>query len=194
MIGCIKGFVVGKNIGNELLILVDGLGYSVFVGSRIFSENDSGVEIFLYTYHHIREDQSVLYGFLTQAELEFFKKLLRVSGVGPKMAMMISEVAPHTELMIAIVNGDLDLLTRVSGVGKKRAERIVLELKNKFDADILEIEKIVGSSVSRENGTEVYDALIQLGYTSPQAREMVKKIPDHVTNLSERITFALRNV
>lgn len=193
MIGYIKGRVINKELPSELLVNVRDLGYIVLVNSSIFGQVQLEDEVELYTYHHIREDAQALYGFREKAHVRFFTKLIGVSGVGPKSALNIFEISDISSLMASIINEDVSLLTQVSGIGKKTAQRIVLELKNQLDIDSDQIGNISYASV-RNPQQDVIDALVGLGYTTQQAQDSLKQIPDEVTDISEQIAYALKSI
>ena len=139
------------------------------------------------TYLHVREDGMELYGFLRKEELEFFKLLIGVSGIGPKSALGVLGMESVDKLRAAISEGRTELLTKASGVGKKTAERIILELRSKFIQP--GSEKIVGMM---ESDRDIVDALVNLGYTTGQARSALEKIDPAIVAMEERIKHALR--
>ena len=190
------GFISGKIIhigGNNILIDIGNLGYIVFVDTGILSRYFKGDMISLHTYQHVREDVLALYGFEKSEHVEFFKKLITVKGVGPKSALSILSVVSADDLINAIACQDSVILTQVSGIGKKTAERIILELKNKVDSLLLKSDKQnKGKTLSEKN--EVIEALIALGYPLHKARELVEKIPLDITGLSDQLTYVLKNV
>lgn len=148
-----------------------------------------GAKVHLFTFLHVREGGLDLYGFLAKGELEFFEALISVSGIGPKSALAILSVAPIDQLMAAISKGEAELLQTSSGVGKKTAERIVLELKDKVivsgDEKTVELMK---------SDDDVYGALVGLGYQSRQAKEVLQKIDPKLTNASDRLKDALKKI
>ena len=173
---------------DRLAILESGnVGYKIFVSQNLLSSLKQDRDLYLVIHTYVREDQISLYGFEKLAELEFFELLLTVSGVGPKSALGIMSLASLDMIKSAIVSEDPTVFTKVSGVGRKTAERVILELK----------EKIKGgedqSPVAREHSDAV-DALLALGYNQQEARDALKKVPKEVTNLSEKVKVALRNL
>ena len=167
------------------IIETNGIGYKVFTTAGMLEKNLSG-EISLWTYLAVRENALDLYGFLSHEELEFFELLISVSGIGPKSALSILNSANPATIRKAAMTEDPSYLTKVSGIGKKTAEKIVLELRNKFnDYDEESAESIPHESDSLE-------ALKALGYDERTAREALKKVPKDITNTSESIKQALK--
>jgi len=190
MIAYLRGQVINKNL-NYVIIEVSQVGYQVFCTENILNDLPIKAEAELYIHQQIREDSNDLYGFKTLADLEFFTLLLTVSGVGPKSALGILAVASAGDLREAIMRGNVDLLTKVSGIGRKTAERLVLELKNK-------VVKISGDfighdSISSIGGDEI-DALISLGYSLNEARTALNNVPPDISDRGERVKAALRSI
>lgn len=181
MIGSLRGTVL-EYTANQVLVEVFGVGYRLLVPSSVVSLLRTGEEAFFYTHDHVREDARDLYGFLSSAELGLFEQLLSISGVGPKVAMTILGIGSADTVRRAIMTGDLDTLTSVPGVGKKTAQKIVLELKGQL------VELAAASPMDQE----VIQALQGLGYSAAQAREVVKQLSPELTTTSERIREALR--
>ena len=186
-------FVEGKvaSIGTDSAVLeAGGVGYRIFCGPGTLSGLKEGAAARLFTHHLVREDQQALYGFKTGEELGFFELLITVSGVGPKVAMAIVSSRPVTDLQLAIFQADEGVLTAVSGVGKKLAARIVLELKEKVSAAGAGFRSGAGSAES-----EVVAALQALGYSSSEARESARGAVASLpvgASLEERVKAALR--
>ena len=151
-----------------------------------------GSEICLETFLSVKEDALDLFGFGSAAEKELFKNFLSVSGVGPKTALHLLDLGGVEEISLAIVRGDIDYLTKVSGIGKKTAERIVVDLKTKLkESRISNLES--GSKVT--NGLEdVVDALETLGYSSSQAREVIKKLDPKDKTSEQLLREALQKI
>ena len=150
-----------------------------------------GSEQTLDTHLVVKEDSHSLYGFANQAEKELFKNFLSVSGVGPKTALHLLELGSVEEITLAIGRSDVDYLTKVSGIGKKTAERIVVELKNKVAKGISEagVKLAVGDVM-----TDVIDALVTLGYSALQARDAVKKLDSAGKNSEQLLREALKYI
>lgn len=187
MIGSIRGKIIFKT-EKFLIVETSGVGYKINVSADTLSKSQkTGDEIFLWTYLHVREDIFDLYGFSDRQELEFFEMLINVSGIGPKGALVILGVATIDTLKRAIGTGDLSYLTKISGIGKKTAEKIIIELRDKI-TDKLKEEK-GGSSLQEE--LDSLEALKSLGYSQNEAREALKKVSPGV-NTSTKIKEALK--
>lgn len=188
MIAYLKGKIQNKGRG-YIIVRAGDIGYQVFVNATRYVELDLDQEIELYIHEHVREDAQDLYGFNSMAELEMFELLLSISGVGPKSALNTLSIAGLEELKVTIAHGDPSLLMKVSGIGKKTAERIVLELKDKIGA--LVYDSTGGQSAINLASDEI-DALMALGYTLQQAREALKQVDPKITESGERIRAVLQ--
>ena len=182
------GFIEGKiehATDKYVLVGVNGVGYKVYISTNVFKNLPKiGNEVKLFTHLHVREDILDLYGFLDQKDLEFFEMLISISGIGPKGAMNILSVASIETLKKAITNEESSILTKVSGIGQKTAEKIILELKS----------KVSGEYTDEKGGAsgEAIDALVSLGYRLQEAREALKKVPDDVKEVGAKIKSALK--
>lgn len=164
-----------------------GVGYKVFMSSDGLAKlPEIGEKAKVFTHLHVREDAMDLYGFLDQMELVFFETLIAISGVGPKMALAILVIAPVKMLASAIVSGNVEFFTRVSGVGRKTAEKIILELKDKIQKLGIEIEEMEAGD------GEVLDALESLGYSAREAQNALRQIAKETQGVENRIKEALR--
>ena len=189
MIYSLNGKLVAKKEG-FVVIDVAGLGYKVHVAPRILEKLPSvGESVQLYSYLNVKEDALDLYGFLREPELVFFEKLLTISGVGPKSALAVMAVATVEQLAAAINEGKSDLLTRAPGVGKKTAERIVLELRGKLPS-----LKSGETVLLMEADVDVEEALVGLGYSRSDARKAIEKVDRKTKGLENRLKTALRNL
>lgn len=170
------------------VVKVGGLGYKIFLSAETISKLPRrGSSIKFWTHYHIREDAAELYGFLTKEELDFFELLNSISGIGPKSALGIMNVASIDDLKAAISEGKVDLLTKASGVGRKTAERIVLELRDKIKRGK------TAEAISRmESDLEVESALAVLGYSRSQIREVIKILPSDIKGVEARTKAALK--
>ena len=187
MIGKIKGKLEFIKNGYAL-VDVGGVGYRIYSTIYALGKISGKVDVEFFIHTHVREDAILLYGFLSQEELEMFELLISISGVGPKAGMGILTVASPKTIKTAILNEDASILTKVSGVGKKTADRVILELKNKI-ADMPESEKegAVGNS-------DAIEALVSMGYSITEAREALKSVPKDVKDIGERVKRSLRNL
>jgi Holliday junction DNA helicase RuvA len=183
MIGSIKGKIVLKT-EKYLIIETGGVGYKVSVSPDILSKAKKlDGEIFLWIHTHVREDALDLYGFLDREELEFFEMLINVSGIGPRGALSILGITSIETLRKAIGIGDTSYLTKISGIGRKTAEKIVIELRDKIGT------KLEGSSLQVE--LDALEALKSLGYSAIEAREALKKVNSD-TDTNTKIREALK--
>ncbi len=191
MIAFLQGKIINKGQG-FVILQADNIGYQVFVNAKILVDIQIGQEVEFYTHHNIKEDAQDLYGFKNFSELEFFKLLISVSGVGPKSALGVLAMASAEEIKQSIAQGDPSLLNKVSGIGAKTAERIVLELRNKVDA-LMSVDSNALTNTMSISGDEI-DALITLGYNVQQAREALKSVGPEIIDSGERIRVALRGM
>ncbi len=183
MIASVAGTVAARD-DKSLIVDVHGVGLRIFALVRTIEQNPPGSMVTLMTHLNVREDALDLYGFVSVSELRLFERLLSVSGVGPKVALGVLSAASVGDLEMAIERGDAKVLTKVSGVGTKTAERIIVDLRGKL-ADALSTDDSALSSVM--------DALIALGYTSREAREAAAATPTDQP-LEVRIKAALRQM
>lgn len=173
---------------NFFVVEVGGVAFRVRTSFNVLkSLPQIGKNVNLFTYLHVREDALELYGFLAEEELELFEMLISVSGIGPRSALGILGVEKPEKLKAAIGEGRSELLTKASGIGKKTAERIVLELRSKIKLE--GAEKIVGIM---ESDHDIIEALANLGYTKTQAKDALSKIDSKTTKMEDRIKEALR--
>ena len=192
MIAYLTGQILFKR-KNFLIVHPSTLGYQVFVAPNLYADLTVGDEIQLYIHDHIKEDARDLYGFKSFDELEMFELLLSISGVGPKSALGIMAISNLEELKTAIASGDVAMLNKVSGIGKKTAERIVLELREKMATLNFE-NSIPGSTGSSSAQSDEIDALMALGYSFQAAREALKGVDPTITKSGERVREALKRI
>jgi Holliday junction DNA helicase RuvA len=186
MIAHIKGEIIHTE-EKFIIIEANNIGYKVFLSTDTILGCEQGEEKSLWTYMAVRENSLDLYGFETKEEHAFFESLLDVSGIGPKSALSILNVAPVETLKRAIATGDTAYLNKVSGIGKKTAEKIIIELRDK----LLSYKNEDGVQSMRDEG-DIIEALKSLGYSQTEARETVKKIPNEIEKTSEKIKEALK--
>lgn len=173
---------------NSIILNVNGVGYKISVGPGLLAQlhPEENADIFVFT--HVREDILALYGFEKAEELDFFELLIGVSGIGPKAALGILAVAPMEKIRSSIVNQDPTLLSSVSGIGKKTAEKVVIELKNKVGA--------TGSIFDNQShkAEDVYGALLQLGFKPQEASLALSELPDECITTEERLKYCLSKI
>jgi Holliday junction DNA helicase RuvA len=175
MIGSVRGEVIERVATGEALVDVNGVGYRVLVPLSAIPGLEPGTAAFLFTHLHARDDGMTLYGFPTRDERDTFEVLIGASGVGPKLALAILSVhSPHV-LRRALVDDDLDALTTVPGVGKRTAQRLLLELKARLEAPSLDAD---GAAASTSARAEVRTALAGLGYQPDEVRDVLSQLPD----------------
>ena len=165
---------------DRIVVEVSGVGYNVYVSpGRIYDFPEYGEEVKVYTYTSVREDAINLYGFVTLDELELFKLLISVSGIGPKGGLAMLSVMSVDDIRYAIMTGDAKLLAKAPGVGKKTAERVIIDLKDKVKAQDLE-EPITGTALEKTlmehpKARDAADALVALGYSGKEAEHAVEQ-------------------
>lgn len=179
MIAYLKGKILEK-AANFIILENAGIGYKVFVTPEVL-ENRLGDEVKLFIHHKVSEDGQSLFGLPDFETLRFFEMLITVSGVGPKVALAILSAAAVDAVKSAIANQDAGIFTRISGVGTKTAEKIIVELKGKLGA----------FSAAAKGSSEVFDALVALGYKQAEARGVMNKLDGQLSS-GEQIKQALR--
>ncbi|MBI5126313.1 MAG: Holliday junction branch migration protein RuvA [Candidatus Taylorbacteria bacterium] len=188
MIGSLTGTVIYHDL-KYIILNVGGVGYKVYGTPDVLlkTSESKNTEITLWTYLVVRDTALDLYGFTTRNELSFFELLITVSGIGPKTALGILSVASIDMIQSAIHQNDTSLLTKVSGIGKKNAEKIVLELKDKVDDIGHE-----NNAEARSTDNDTIEALKSLGYSPAEIRDALKKIDRSVTDTGARVKAALK--
>jgi len=185
MISFLQGTLFEKS-KNNITVLVGGVGYKVFTTSKVLElENNS--ELNLYCYSHIREDQFTIFGFLEKKEMGLFENLISVSGVGPKTALSVISTIGYDKTIYSIQTADVSTLQSVSGLGKKSAQKIVVDLQNKIGkVDELDL------SMSKQT-EEVLLALVSLGFSESKINPILKDI-DRELGVEEQIKLALKKL
>lgn len=195
MYSFIKGAVVEKH---ENLIIVEnnGIGFEIVVSNNTLDNiGNLGQQVRIHTYYYVREDQAVLFGFSSGEEKHMFLKLIKISGIGPKMAITILSGVSISDLAISILTGDTALLGKIKGVGKKTAERIVLELKEKVDG-FENMKDLTGFCTGGENSSAIDDAcfaLSALGINKAEALKLVRKVATPTDSAEQLIEKALKS-
>lgn len=191
MIRSVEGEILSRG-KNHLVVAVGGAGGGI--GLRIFCPEPtlasvhSGDSILLHTYLQVRESELSLYGFANEDELDLFEMLLGVSGVGPKVALAALSTLTPDAFRLAVANGEPAIVARTPGIGKRTAEKIVVELKGKLGAGEGTLEELA-STIDADS--EVIEALTGLGYSIVEAQRLVQQIPDDVSGVEERLRVAL---
>ena len=190
MIASISGVLLSRS-EKSAVVETGGIGYRVFLSADgILKLPEIGKTVKLFTHQHVREDALELYGFFHPAELELFEMLIGIPGIGPKGALSIMGVGGIDQLRRAIAAGDIGYLTKVSGIGRKTAEKIVLELR----------EKMTGRGISLSehpllrDEADALDALISLGYSRDEARGALASVKDDSLSLEKRVSQALKKL
>lgn len=192
MIAHVKGIVEEKFGLNGLIIDVQGVGYEVMVPALDYDNMNLGEEKKLYTYHQVRENTEELYGFSSLMAKKLFELLISVQGIGPKAAMAILSLAEPEEVRNAIANADVSFVSKASGVGKKSAERVIVDLKDKVGIPShYGATEVVNTEVANEPD-EALDALIALGFPLKEAAAALEKV-DKTLPVEERVKLALKN-
>jgi Holliday junction DNA helicase RuvA len=191
MIAHVSG-VVAEKFGNALIVDVHGVGYEIQVTSGDSDHVLLGEEIKLHTYHHIREQSQELFGFSSLAAKKLFELLITVQGVGPKAALAILSLDQSEVVRNAIASGDTAFIARASGVGKKTAERVVVDLSDKVGLPLRYNASQYGASVELRHSDEALEALMALGYNLNDATKALEGVSTELST-AERVTQALKN-
>jgi len=190
MISSLKGRVIetGKNY---VILGVNGVGYRVHMSDKVvnsLAENKGKVNVFTKLIFNQREGNFEIFGFLKKEELDIFELLTSISGIGPRGALNIISSIEITDLINSVIKDDKRYLVKISGLGPKTAQRLIVELKDKFSK--VQIAKLPKVDLDQES--DAIDALVSLGYTQQQAKEALKKLPKKVKGLEKRVKEALK--
>ncbi|HPA25786.1 MAG TPA: Holliday junction branch migration protein RuvA [bacterium] len=188
MIAYLSGLIKFKT-EKSIVLDVHNVGYEIFLSQQNLEKNKLGVEKSFFIHLHMREDSLELFGFETEEEKRFFELLISVSGVGPKSALAVLSMAKLNELKQAILKNDATLLRKVSGIGQKTAERLIVELKNKLREFALNDED---KNNSHQAGSDTFNALESLGYSTNEIREALRQIDAQIEDENEIIKSALK--
>lgn len=187
MISYLKGTI--SYIGESFIeVNNNDIGYKIFVAGELLNKVKLDQEIEVFCYQNVKEDVLDLYGFDSRDKLYLFEKLVSVSGIGPKTGLGVLALATVEEIESAIIRGDASILTKVSGIGKKTAERIVLELKNKFSKST----EIIGQTDNQSEDADVIDGLVGLGYPIDEARKALRQIDKKIKGSDQKIKACLK--
>ena len=194
MIGSLIGLIKDKK-PSLVLLEVNGVGYEVHIPlSTSFQLPNNGESTFILTHLVIRDDQHTLYGFATEEERKLFRTLIKISGVGAKMALTILSGINVNGFVQSVINGDVDTLVHLPGIGKKTAERLIVEMKDKIQ-DVSDNSELTGSAASDNNMLlEARNALVNLGYKSSEARKILDKIDTTGLEVEELLRQALKSL
>jgi holliday junction DNA helicase RuvA len=173
MIGSLRGSVLERTTAGDVLLEVGGVGYLVTVSSRVLGELEPGTPVFLYIHHHVREDAQTLYGFTSRDDRSTFQALIGTHGIGPALAVAILATHPPAALFDVVANNDAAALTLVPGIGRKTAERLIIELRDRLSVPVLD----TGDGTSVSVVADVRDALAGLGYGTDEIRDVLRELP-----------------
>jgi Holliday junction DNA helicase RuvA len=189
MIRLLKGIIELQD-GPHLLIDVNGVGYHVYATQDLLSRSTVGDAVRVFTYTLVREDALDLYGFATLEDLKLFESFLTVSGIGPKTAIGIFAAGSREKIMTAISTSDVTFFSSVPRLGKKNAQKLIIELKNKLGS----LEELDLSSPDVKADGEVIEALKSFGFSEKEAMEAIRSLNPDVTNVSEKIRLSLKHL
>ena len=192
MIGSLRGTVLERMLTGEVLVEVAGIGYRVFVPTGAVAALEPGTDVFLYTHQHVRDDAVTLFGFVTRDERDTFESLIGASGVGPKLALAILSVHSPPNLRRCLAEDDVDSLIAVPGVGKRTAQRLLVDLKSRLVVPDLDLTALPGSATPNARA-EVREALAGLGYSGDEVRDVFAQLNDEAT-VEEMLRDALRTL
>lgn len=194
MIGRLKGIIIKKQ-PPALLIDVQGVGYELLAPMTTFYHlPNEGIDVSLHTHLSVREDAHQLFAFHSEKDRELFRTLIKVSGVGPKLALTVLSSVDAAEFVQCVANNDVSRMVKMPGIGKKTAERLMMEMRDKLkDWDVEPTMTLGGGSVT-DVEQEAVDALIALGYKPQEASKSISKVSDKNTTVEEIIRQALQGV
>ena len=177
MIGSLRGTILERTDDSTALVEVGGVGYLVSVTPRTLAELEPGSSAFLYVHHHIREDAQTLFGFLSRDERNTFQVLIATHGIGPALALAILGTHSPSALVDIVATSDHGALTLVPGVGKKTAERLLIELRNRLNLPMLDPLPVGGGAGGNTAIGDVREALAGLGYAQEEIRDALRELP-----------------
>jgi Holliday junction DNA helicase RuvA len=191
MIGSLRGEIISKE-EDRFLIEVGGVGYDILAPTTLLDLLDTGTKTLIFTHLHVREQELTLFGFTDKEELELFRTLLKVQGIGPKVALAILSHIPAETLRQAVAREEAALLARVPGIGPKKAKQIVFQLKDKVGLD----DVFIGGSPISDTDSEVIAALTTLGYSVVEAQTALQQIPKELKgeSVEEKVRMALSSL
>jgi holliday junction DNA helicase RuvA len=188
MISCVKGTVIHKD-SESLVVMMGGVGIEIVTSRTALEQTQVDADVLIWTRLIVREDSLTLFGFSSPAEREFFDSLIKINGVGPKLAIAILSTLSIENLRSAIANDRPEIITRVPGIGKKTAQKIILDLKDKIRPGLDTVPIVEFADVDQD----VMDALIGLGFSVVEAQSAIQSIPiDAPREVNERVRIALQ--
>lgn len=185
MISYLKGKIL-KKTNRGLILDIGNIGYFIFIAKTFLSKIKEKENLEIFVHQQIREDASDLYGFENFEELEFFKKLISIKGIGPKVSLEIMAI-PQAKVIDAVLSENLSFLSKIPGIGKKTAQRLILELKG-------ELASLENTSSTVKLNDDIFSALTKLGYERRQINDTLKNLPDELIDEQEIISYFLRHV
>lgn len=191
MIAHVSGTLAEKFL-SSLVIDVAGVGYEVYVSSVDYDVAAVGEPIKLHTHHHVREQEESLFGFSQLSAKRLFELLINVQGIGPKAALSILSLAPSEQVRSAIANGDVAFIQKASGIGKRSAERVIVDLKDKVGAPVGDYSHVPRPATANIPQDDALDALMALGFNLAQASEALQSIDPNLPT-EERVKQALKS-
>lgn len=197
MFAYLKGILIRKT-SDSIILDVNGIGYKIFTpGSTLSACIETGREMKLHTHFYVREDAQALYGFLNEEELKMFEQLISVSGVGPKAALSLVSCLPPSQFGLAVLTDSTESFVKAPGIGKKTAQRIILELKDKLkkaNAHLTDIKVDTACiNITDNKMNEAISALIMLGYSSQEASRTISAVYDDEKTIEQIIKDALKS-
>ncbi len=198
MISFIKGELVSVK-EDKIIVEAGGIGYNIFVPTSLLPNlPQTGSEVKIYTYLNVREDAMNLFGFLNEDDLDMYKMLLGVNGVGPKAALGVLSNISANDLRIAIVSDDAKTIAKAPGLGNKTAQKIILELKSKIDLEAtlgnIESDASIPANINDDDRNEAVQALTALGYSASESMKAVRNVPMDVKGADAILKQALKNL
>jgi len=188
MIAFLRGAIF-KKTDREIILECGNIGYFIFLTKNTLSQINENEEKEFFIHQNLREDSSELYGFITFEELIFFKNLININGIGPKVALEILNF-PKKKIIAAICNDDTEFICKIPGIGAKTAKRIILELKDKIDAEPDEEYQ----SPTKEIDNDIIEALQKFGYQKHKIKKILKRIPQNLKKAEDIISYALKHI
>ncbi|MCT4617462.1 MAG: Holliday junction branch migration protein RuvA [Candidatus Gracilibacteria bacterium] len=195
MIAYLKGQIIDLNENNVVILTGSGIGYEVFISSITFADLGGQKEIELHIYNHITENSNLLFGFLKKQEKEVFLELIKISGVGGKVALNILSLGIN-RLSEAVINNDNKTIESVNGIGKKGASKIILELQDK---EIIQNVGVINSNsgekvVIKQYDREIYETLVNMGFNAKKVAEVLGNLPDEIEGAEKIIPYAIKHL